>query len=282
MTVKKRGLGRGLDALLAPGRSQAEAGETIEDLALETVAPGPHQPRRYFDPEALQALSESIRAQGVVQPIVVRKGEPGQYQIVAGERRWRAAEMAGLKTIPAIVRQLDERTAMAVALVENIQRTDLNPLEEATALQRLLQECHLTHEQVAEAVGRSRVSVSHLLRLLELPAAVQAWVREGKLSFGHAKVLLGASRTDQERLAALVVERQLSVRQTEALLSPERSTAARTAARRDSEAEAQLRRMLGLPVTVQKDQAGGGRLVIRFTQDTELQEVLRRLQRATA
>jgi ParB family chromosome partitioning protein len=282
MTVKKRGLGRGLDALLAPGRSQVEVGETIEDLTLDALVPGPYQPRRHFDPEALRALSDSIRTQGVVQPIVVRKSDGGQYQIVAGERRWRAAELAGLKTIPAIVRHLDERTAMTVALVENIQRTDLNPLEEAGALQRLVQECHLTHEQVADAVGRSRVSVSHLLRLLELPAAVQALVREGKLSFGHAKVLLGASREDQERLAALVVDRHLSVRQTEELLSPVRATPPRAAGRRDSAAEAQLRQLLGLAVTVQKDQAGGGRLVIRFSQDTELQEVLRRLQQATA
>jgi ParB family chromosome partitioning protein len=280
MSVKKRGLGRGLDALLssvAPP-SAPEAGEELRELALDQLAPGRHQPRRSFDPEALEALSESIRAQGVVQPIVVRQVSEGGYEIVAGERRWRAARMAGLKTVPAVVRAMPDRTAMAVALVENIQRADLNPLEEAEALQRLIDECGLTHEQTAEAVGRSRTAVSNLLRLLELPAEVQQLVRENKLSLGHAKVLLGVAAERQRILAEQVIARGLSVRETEKLVAAEagRKPAEPRAAR--SPVETELTQRVGLPVRLTQNAHGRGKLVIGFANSGELERILRMLR----
>jgi len=278
MNTKKRGLGRGLDALLGNvSPNQAEVGEELRELALDALAPGRHQPRRNFEPQALAALADSIRAQGVVQPIVVRAAGGGHYEIIAGERRWRAARMAGLKTIPAVVRQLADRGAMAVALVENIQRADLNPLEEAEALRRLIDECGLTHEQTAEAVGRSRAAVSNLLRLLELDPAVQALVREGRLSLGHAKVLLAAEAARQEGLARLVVERELSVRQTEALLAerPERKPAGR---RSRSALEIELGERLGLPVQLKQGRSGAGRISIGFGGQDELERLLKLLR----
>jgi ParB family chromosome partitioning protein len=280
MTVKKRGLGRGLDALLSSVAPSAvpESGDELRELSLDELAPGRHQPRRSFDPEALEALSESIRAQGVVQPIVARQISEGSYEIVAGERRWRAARMAGLKTIPTVVRAMPDRTAMAVALVENIQRADLNPLEEAEALKRLIDECGLTHEQTAEAVGRSRAAVSNLLRLLELTPAVQRLVRENKLSLGHAKVLLGLAAERQGSLAEQVVARGLSVRETEKLVAAEagRKPPAPRAAR--SPVESELSQRVGLPVRLSQNANGRGRLVIGFTNAGELERLLKLLR----
>src|SRR3569623_103728 len=182
------------------------------------MGPGAHQPRRHFDETALATLADSIRAQGVVQPILVRPIGADRYEIIAGERRWRAAGIAGLKTIPAVVRQMDDRTARAVALVENIQRADLNPLEESEALHKLIEEHGLTHQQCAESVGHSRATVSNLLRLMELNSDVQELVRSNQISLGHAKVLLGVEGARQSSLAKLVVSGQLSVRATEALV----------------------------------------------------------------
>lgn len=217
MSVKKRGLGRGLDALLSssgPGAG-ADSAEELRELALDAIQAGAHQPRRHFDDEALQELATSIAAQGVIQPIVVRPLAANRFEIVAGERRWRAARLAGLSLVPAVVRQLDDRAAMAVAIVENIQRADLNPIEEAEALQRLAEEGDLTHEQIAQALGRSRATVTNLLRVLDLPLEVRDLVRLGRLTLGHAKVLLGVPAEAQAAVAAKVVERALTVRQTE-------------------------------------------------------------------
>jgi len=281
MNTKKRGLGRGLDALLssvAP-TTQAEVGEELRELEVELLAPGRHQPRRKFDPEALESLASSIRTQGVVQPIVVRPAGAGRYEIVAGERRWRAAQMAGLKTIPAVVRQIPDRTAMAVALVENIQRADLNPLEEAEALQRLIDECGLTHEHTAEAVGRSRAAVSNLLRLLDLEAEVQSLVRDDKLSLGHAKVLLAVTGARQVALAQQVVAQQLSVRQTE-LLVGQKPGAAKAPARRGgrSPLEQELSDKVGLPVQLKQGQNGRGKLTVAFADKNELEKLLKLLR----
>ncbi len=280
MSVKKRGLGRGLDALLSSVAPTAapEAGEELRELALDQLAPGRHQPRRSFDPEALEALSESIRAQGVVQPIVARPIGEGSFEIVAGERRWRAARMAGLKTIPAVIRALPDRTAMAVALVENIQRADLNPLEEAEALQRLIDECGLTHEQTAEAVGRSRAAVSNLLRVLELPAEVQQLVRENKLSLGHAKVLLGVAADRQKALAEQVVARGLSVRETEKLVAAEAGRKPPEPRAPRSVVETELTQRVGLPVRLTQNAQGRGKLVIGFANPGELERILRLLR----
>ncbi|MGQ0697185.1 MAG: ParB/RepB/Spo0J family partition protein [Panacagrimonas sp.] len=281
---KKRGLGRGLDVLLSSGSTLVDEESTKADaqreIALDQLRAGAHQPRRHFDQDALAELASSITAQGVVQPVVVRPIGGDRYEIVAGERRWRAAQIAGLKFIPAVVRTLDDRGAMAVALVENIQRADLNPLEEAEALSRLLKECKLTHEQVAEAVGRSRAAVSNLLRLMELNEDVQALVREARLSLGHAKVLLGVSGERQSSLAKLVAEQQLSVRQTEALLQAQGKTRNRTGASPNgaaAELQSRLSRRIGLPVSVQQDASGRGRITIQFKTAAELDGLVQRI-----
>lgn len=281
MMTKKRGLGRGLDALLTTvgsATASGDSGDELRDLPLDQLVPGRHQPRRAFDLDALEELAQSIAAQGVVQPIIVRPADNGQYEIVAGERRWRAAQQAGLAVIPAVVRMLDERGAMAVALVENIQRADLNPLEEAEALHKLIGECGLTHEQAAVAVGRKRASISNLLRVMELQTEVQQMLRDNRLSLGHAKVLLGVSGERQLRLARQVVERHLSVRQTEALLQEAPAAAApRGPAPPRPPLESELRVRIGLPVRLQQTDAGRGKLTISFRNPAELQKLLGRL-----
>lgn len=281
MSTKKRGLGRGLDALLSsaqtPGVDEA-AGDELREVGIEQVIAGAHQPRRHFDEDALAQLADSIRTQGVVQPLVVRaKGK--QFEIVAGERRWRAAQRAGLKTIPVIVRALDEQDAMTVALVENIQRADLNALEEAEALRKLIDDCGLTHDQCAQAVGRSRTHVSNLLRLLDLEADTQALVRSGQLSLGHAKVLLAADGARQVQLARLVVQRHLSVRQTELLIKDPQATAAAAprasaAVGGDPDLERRLSSALGLPVKLQGNAQGRGKLVISYRDGAQLKRLL--------
>lgn len=273
MNAKKRGLGRGLDALLGSG-IDPEGGDVLRELPLESLQAGAHQPRHHFDEEALQALADSIRAQGVVQPITVRPSGANRYEIIAGERRWRAARRAGLKQIPAVVRNVDSNTAMAVALVENIQRADLNPLEEAEALQRLIDECGLTHEKTAEAVGRSRAAVSNLLRLLEMDEDVQSLIRDGKLSLGHAKVLLGAAQEQQARLAQRVVALGLSVRQTEALLKGPPKTPPPVEDEQLSSYEKDLRQSLGASVRIQSGKSGGGKLVISYRNRAALERLI--------
>jgi len=279
MSVKKRGLGRGLDALLgsAGTATEAESEDVLKELPLSQLVPGKHQPRRHFDEAALAELTESIKAQGVVQPIVVRPVAADRYEIVAGERRWRAAQAAGLRTIPVVIRQLDERSAMAIALVENIQRADLNALEEAEALKRLIDECGLTHEACATAVGKSRAAVSNLLRLTDLEAEPQALLRSGQLSFGHAKVLLATDGARQVQLAKLVVQQQLSVRQLETLIHAEpRSAARKTAA--PAPLEAELSSKWGLGVKLRQTDRGAGTLTLAFKSRNDLDRVLAALR----
>jgi ParB family transcriptional regulator, chromosome partitioning protein len=279
VSAKKRGLGRGLDALLSSNSAPGEtAADEQRELAVDVLQPGKHQPRRHFDDEALAALADSIRAQGVVQPIVVRSAGGDRYEIVAGERRWRAAKLAGLKNVPVVVRTLDERGAMAVALVENIQRADLNPLEEAEALHKLIEECGLTHEKTAEAVGRSRAHVSNLLRLMDLEPEVQAVVRDGRLSLGHAKVLLGVQGERQRALAGQVVERQLSVRQTEALVkAADAVQPPRPGKPRMPAVEKQISAKLGLPVRLHQSDSGHGKLTVSFRNREEFERLIGRL-----
>ncbi|MEW6613077.1 MAG: ParB/RepB/Spo0J family partition protein [Pseudomonadota bacterium] len=215
--MKKPGLGRGLDALLGGG--QAEHGrEELRQIPVDLLSRGRYQPRSHMDAEALAELAASIRAQGIMQPIVVRPIGQGRYEIIAGERRWRAAQMAALERVPAIVREVPDEQALALALIENIQREDLNPIEEAQALQRLLDEFGLTHQVLAEQVGRARASVTNLLRLLKLPAAVRGWIEEGRLGMGHARALLNLPEAQQQQVAQQVVARDLSVRETERLV----------------------------------------------------------------
>lgn len=287
--AKKRGLGRGLDALLAGGvevsREQAESEGELRDVPLDAIVPGRFQPRREFDPDALEALAQSIRAQGVIQPIVLRAPVDGseQLELIAGERRWRAARIVGLETIPAVIRPLEDQAALAVALIENIQREGLNPIEEALALQRLIHDCGLTHQQCADSVGRSRTGVTNLLRLLELDEAVRDLVQAGQLEMGHARALLGAPADQQARLATEVVARKLTVRQTEALVRALGDDAPRKTAEPAplSDHLLSLSRKLGgrinAKVDVQQRGRDRGRIVINYGSLDELEDILRDL-----
>ena len=225
MAAKKRGLGRGLDALLGSHVTETMNVDTskvdhreLRDVPVDLIQRGKYQPRRDMDPDALQELADSIKAQGVMQPIVLRPIGENRFEIVAGERRWRATQLAGLDTIPALVRDVTDEAAIAMALIENIQREDLNPIEEAMALQRLQQEFELTQQQVAEAVGKSRSTVTNLLRLMTLREDVRTLLEHGDLEMGHGKALLGLPLEDQSAAARSVVARGMSVRQTEVLV----------------------------------------------------------------
>ncbi len=298
---KKRGLGRGLDALLgatrppvlAPDSSLDPAsgdgqpvGERITRLPLEQLQRGRYQPRRDFDPDALRELADSIAVQGVIQPIVVRPMEGDHYEIIAGERRWRASQQAGLKDIPVVIREVDEPTAVAIGLIENIQRADLNPLEEAGALERLLIEFQLTHQQIAEAVGKSRTTITNLLRLLELNPDVKTQVEQSQLEMGHARALLGLKGAQQSAAAKQVVAGGLSVRETERLVrrlqqagEPEAEPA------RKAEPDPNVRRLqddladrLGARVQIQQGPKGTGKLVIAYNSLDELDGILAHIQ----
>ncbi|MBV7563065.1 ParB/RepB/Spo0J family partition protein [Pseudomonas sp. sia0905] len=286
MAAKKRGLGRGLDALLG-GTSvdtleqEAVKADTreLQHLPLDLIQRGKYQPRRDMDVTALEELSQSIKTHGVMQPIVVRPVGEGRFEIVAGERRWRATQQAGLDRIPALVRELPDEAAIAMALIENIQREDLNPIEEAMALQRLQQEFQLTQQQVAEAVGKSRVTITNLLRLIALPEEVKTLLAHGDLEMGHARALLGLPVEQQTEGARHVVARGLTVRQTEALVRQWLNTQERPAATTKvdpdiSRLEQRLAERLGSPVQIKHGQKGKGQLVIRYNSLDELQGVL--------
>lgn len=293
MSVKKRGLGRGLDALLGASAAAqpAEAAVTestvanaqrddgLRELPVDLIQRGQYQPRGDIDQEALQELADSITAQGVMQPIVVRPISDTKYEIIAGERRWRAAQLAGLSDIPAVIRDVPDEAAIAMALIENIQREDLNAIEEAGSLQRLQQEFDLTQQEVAEAVGKSRSTVANLLRLMSLPEEVRRMVEHGDLEAGHAKALLGLAAVDQAPAARTVVGKGLSVRQAEALV---RSLLAGTSAPKQKKAldpnirhlQDDLARRLGAKVQIQHGSKGKGKLVLSYNSLDELDGIL--------
>jgi ParB family chromosome partitioning protein len=299
MATKKRGLGKGLNALLGGGTGRAAAvtgavpagpadpaveGE-LRTLPVERIQRGVYQPRIDMHTESLQDLADSIKAQGVVQPIVVRLVSQGQYEIIAGERRWRAAQLAGLTEIPAVVRDVDDRAAIAMALIENIQRENLNPLEEANALERLIREFELTHQQAAEAVGRSRAAVSNLLRLLDLHSGVKEMVQKGQLEMGHARALLALPAKAQPEAARQVVQRDLTVRATERLVKQLLARAAGTAPAPAAPASPDLLRLeqdlgdrLGARVQVRHAKGGKGKLVIQYNSLDELDGILARIR----
>ncbi|MCG7599646.1 ParB/RepB/Spo0J family partition protein [Halomonas sp. McH1-25] len=299
--TRKRALGRGLDALIGAGARRrelldadgqldsatlAEGASVVEDsnerlvrLPLEQLSRGKYQPRREIQPEALEELTDSIRAQGVMQPIVVRPIGEDRYEIIAGERRWRAAQLAELNDIPAVVRDVSDQTALALALIENIQRENLNPVEEAMALKRLLDEFELTQQQVADAVGKSRAQVANLLRLLALDPEVQTLLERGDLDMGHARALLTLPAAKQRRAAHEVVAKELTVRQTEALVKQlqqgkpsEKPTDKPTAD--VARLETQLGELLGAPVRIQHGSKGNGRVTIRYGSLDELDGIL--------
>ncbi|MCK8515249.1 ParB/RepB/Spo0J family partition protein [Methylonatrum kenyense] len=283
MTAKKRGLGsKGFDVLLGATRTEPDDSGHLRDLPLEWLQRGSYQPRRDMDPTALQELSDSIRTQGVVQPLVVRPLSDQRFEIIAGERRWRAAQLAGLETVPAIVRGITDQVALALALIENIQRENLNPLEEAMAIARLVEEFGLTHQQAAETVGRSRVSVSNLLRLLDLNDDVRERLARGELEMGHARALLGLKGHQQSAVAAEVVRRELSVRATERLV--QQALAGEQRPPRNSRMDPDVRRLqtelserLGATVTIQQGRQGKGKLVINYGSLDELDGILQHI-----
>jgi ParB family chromosome partitioning protein len=279
--VKMKGLGRGLDALL--GSDDSDVGERLQQVPVNQLKPGKYQPRSQMDPEAISRLAESIKAQGVIQPILARSVGDGKFEIIAGERRWRAASLAGLQSIPVVVRDVKDEAALAMALIENIQREDLNPIEEATGIRRLIDEFGMTHEMAADAIGRSRSAVTNLLRLLGLPAPVRQMLLQGRLEMGHARALLTLPGSKQVELANEIAARGLSVRQAERLATRAQADKGKThrpnAPDRDIAAlEEELSDRLGTKVSILPGKKGAGRLVIGYGDLDYLDQLLTKLR----
>jgi ParB family chromosome partitioning protein len=284
--VKKRGLGKSLDALLVGssiGVAEDVQGngvrrEQLCHLPVDQVQRGKYQPRRAMDPEALDDLANSIRTQGVIQPIVVRRVLGGKYEIIAGERRWRAAQIAGLTEIPAVVREIPDEAAVAIALIENIQRENLNPVEEALALQRLLEEFSMTHQQVADAIGKSRVTVTNLLRLLTLADEVKTLLEHGDIEMGHARALLTLPEALQCEAAQIIIEKSLSVRDTEELVRrlqlPKLPDLPKSIDPDIKRLQQDLSTRLKMMVAIQCNSKGKGKVVIRYSNLNELDSLL--------
>lgn len=287
MSKARRGLGRGLDALLGsdvlPGNAEPnDVGERVRLLPIEQIVPGRYQPRSSMDPQKLAELADSIRAHGVVQPVLVRLIGPERHELIAGERRWRAAQLAGYREIPALVRDIPDRASVAVALVENIQREDLSPLEEAQALRQLIDEFGLTHSEAAEAVGRSRAAVSNLLRLLELAPEVRKLLDERALEMGHGRALLALTDPEQIRLARLAVEQHWTVRETEDAVRRALAPAAAKPTERPKHPdvlrlEQDLAERLGAPVRIDH-RNGRGKLVVAFHSLDALDGILAKIR----
>jgi ParB family chromosome partitioning protein len=286
--MKKKRLGRGLGSLIGNIEEVTQVSEQdrssgLSEINIDRIKRGKYQPRQIFDQQSLQELADSIRSQGIIQPIVVR-AEGDHFELVAGERRWRAAQIAGIQKIPAVIRELDGKSAAVISLIENIQREDLNPLEESQALLRLIDEFDLTHQQVADSIGRSRASVSNLLRLLDLADPVKDQVNRGLLNMGHARALLGLIRHDQIEVARIVVNRGLSVRETEALVKRvlKGDTGKKPAGK---EVDPDIRRLenqisekLGAAVKITSGKQGSGQLVVSFHSSDELEGILQHLK----
>ncbi|WP_407275786.1 ParB/RepB/Spo0J family partition protein [Halothiobacillus sp. DCM-1] len=274
MSIKKKGLGRGLDQLLSASAVGAAAveGADYRPIAVELIHPSPYQPRRHFEPEALARLADSIRAQGLIQPIVVRR-RSGEYELIAGERRWRAAQLAGLAQIPALVRELDDHEAAALALIENLQREDLDPIEQATAMRRLIEEFAMTHQQVADVLGVSRPAISNALRLLDLAPPVQAQLQQRLLDAGHARALATLPADDQAALAEKIIARALTVRQVEQMVRQRQKP---TTEVKNPPADPDTERLMqqlseALGVRVSWQSSGGARGVLRIAIDDPAQ-----------
>lgn len=290
--VKKRGLGKSLDALLSYTSTEAQTSTETEgshhqdqlaQLAVTLIQRGKYQPRREMDTQALEELANSIRAQGIIQPLIVRP-IGNKYEIIAGERRWRAAQLAGLTEVPVIIRHIPDEAAIAIALIENIQRENLNPIEEAIALQRLITEFGMTHQQVADAVGKSRASVTNLLRLLALPEEVKSMLERGLLEMGHARTLITLPEAVQLEAAEIIVARGLSVRETEQLVRQLQAPAAGKASPQKQldpdilRLQEDLSRQLKLRVAIQCNAKGKGKLVIHYRNMRELDGLLSQFQ----
>ena len=291
MAAKKRGLGlgRGLDALLCGDDDNESTGSSVsaqselQSLAITLITSGKYQPRRHFDEDLLQELAESIKTQGVIEPIIVRSVAGGRFELIAGERRWRASQLAGLSEIPALVRDIDDRAAIAIALIENIQREDLSPLEEAQSLSRLIAEFKVTHQQAADAVGRSRAAVSNLLRLLELPEEIRSLLDRGAIEMGHARALLTLPEARAIALARKSVENDWTVRELEAAVrnATELPKGKSAKPKRDADIESlenELGEKLGARVAINHGRGGRGKLVISYHSLDELDGILGRIR----
>ncbi|WP_291989714.1 ParB/RepB/Spo0J family partition protein [Candidatus Accumulibacter sp. ACC007] len=278
--MKLKGLGRGLDALLAGNDAQNK--EQLRSVPLADIQPGKYQPRTHMDSASLEELAASIRMQGLMQPILVRPVSEERYEIIAGERRWRAAKMAGLSEVSTLIREIPDEAALAMALIENIQRENLNPLEEALGLQRLIDEFAMTHQQAADAVGRSRPAASNLLRLLQLAPPVQELLMRGEVDMGHARALLPLAGDLQVQLAQRVVQKGLSVRETERLvqyaLRPPKEPPSRKPDRDVLRLQEELADLLGAQVAIRANQRGAGKVLIEFGDLDQLEGILQRLR----
>lgn len=286
MAAKKKRLGRGLTALLGNSdvdtMMEAKSKDELRSIDVDLIERGPWQPREYFDEEALQELADSIATQGVVQPIVVREKAGGRFEIVAGERRWRATQKAGLSQVPAVIKAFDDQTAAAVSLIENIQRENLNPLEESTALKRLIDEFDMTHQQVADTVARSRATVSNLLRLQDLNPEVKAMLAKRDIEMGHARALLAIDGLEQARIAKEVAKKKLSVRETEALIRKLANPVKKTATTKKDpdilKLEERLTERLGAPVQIKQKGKGKGCLEISYSSFDVLDGILSKIE----
>ncbi len=286
MVKPNKGLGRGLDALLA-GSGLTKSNDTLRELKVEELRPGKYQPRSQMDEASLNELAASIKVQGIIQPILARELPNGGYEIIAGERRWRAAQLAQLKQIPVLVRKVSDNAALAMALIENIQREDLNPLEEAIGIQRLIDEFQMTHQAAAEAVGRSRSAASNLLRLLKLPADVQEMLMSNLLDMGHARALLTLEPAQQILLANKIVMEKLSVREAERLVQRQSESSADLSATKKQVVDRDTQRIqeevseqLGTRVEIKCGKKGSGKLVIEYSSNDQLSELLNKLTKS--
>ena len=282
--VKQKGLGRGLDALLANDLEEAHNTDAQQILNVTQLQPGKYQPRSYMDAAALQTLADSIKTQGIMQPILVREISNNQYEIIAGERRWRASQLAGLTQVPVLVRDIPDESALAMALIENIQRENLNPLEEAQGIKRLIDEFAMTHEKAAEAVGRSRVAVSNLLRLLSLCAPVQDMLMHNKLDMGHARALIGLDTAQQVMLANKIVQQDLSVREVENFVkklgAQTKTSQQKTTVNRDVMAlQNTLSEKIGAVVSISAKASGAGTLKISYSNLDQLDDIIAKISR---
>ncbi len=280
MAKLNKGLGRGLDALLSGNVKEKD--DVLREIEVGQLRPGKYQPRSHMDVATLNELAASIKVQGVIQPILARLLPDGGYEIIAGERRWRAAQLAGLSQVPVLVRKVADNAALAMALIENIQREDLNPLEEATGIQRLIDEFKMTHQTAADAVGRSRSATSNLLRLLKLPKPVQSMLMEGGLDMGHARALLALDGAQQITVANKIVARGLSVREAEKLvqdlLNPVSKHKKDKPNRDILNLQENLAQRIGTNVQIKAGRRGAGKLIIDFTSHDHLDELIKRLK----
>ena len=276
--AKLKGLGRGLDALLG-NNEEAEEKDALKTLSLSQLQPGKYQPRTHMDQESLGQLSESIKAQGIMQPILVRRLAQGNYEIIAGERRWRAAKLAGLTEVTVLVREVADEAALAMSLIENIQRENLNPLEEATGIQRLIDEFQMTHQAASEAVGRSRSAVTNLLRLLNLSKAAQELLMQNHIDMGHARALLALSHAKQSEIAHEVVAKQLSVRETERLVQRLQNPVEKVQPKPDRDVirlQEDLSDKLGTKVVFKSGKKGSGKMIIEYSSFDQLDSIINR------